>query len=419
MKYIYIIALFLVCFNVHGQGISFFDGKLEDAMLKAQQENKIIFMDFIAVWCEPCKKMAEEVFFREEVATYFNEKFVCVQIDVDQEKNIAKKYKVTQVPSMIFVDAKGREIRRMLGFTTPYSLLRVAKLVVGDALSLDEQWNAIQKDKNNLVLQQRFLLETPMLLPEVKDKKEVEKYRREKIVKNYLENKPREEMINLHDLSIIVTYCMAPKEENEPIEFVIRNLSRFMTVAPRDLLTAYLFRYQDGLVQKMAMEGNLKYKDQIARIHGDLKQVFDSVKTKSFPVEYLMTAKADALYCLYGKKDQAGYVKQQNDFFEKMGDLAGKEDYQNAVMTLMSTSNKKLTPASAEQVLLWLDRLLKFPLDVNSQILFVSFMGDCYVVLENNEKAKECYNQAFLQSFQMKNVKLQTYLRQKMDVLYQ
>lgn len=30
-----------------------------------------------------------------------------------------------------------------------------------------------QKDKNNLVLQQRFLLETPMLLPEVKVKKEV------------------------------------------------------------------------------------------------------------------------------------------------------------------------------------------------------------------------------------------------------
>ncbi|MFR5656683.1 MAG: hypothetical protein ACLUDU_01190 [Butyricimonas faecihominis] len=65
------------------------------------------------------------------------------------------------------------------------------------------------------------------------------------------------------------------------------------------------------------MDGDLEYKQQIARIKGDLKSVFDSVKTKSFSVEYLMTAKADAFYALYAQKDQAKYVRLQKEFLIK------------------------------------------------------------------------------------------------------
>ena len=79
-------------------------------------------------------------------------------------------------------------------------------------------------------------------------------------------------------------------------------------------LVSFFASYQDRLVQSMAMDGDLEYKQQIARIKGDLKSVFDSVKTKSFSVEYLMTAKADAFYALYAQKDQAKYVRLTKDF---------------------------------------------------------------------------------------------------------
>ena len=53
-------------------GIKFFKGTFSEALVKAKQENKILFVDFYAVWCVPCKKMAKTVFTQEEVGKYFN-----------------------------------------------------------------------------------------------------------------------------------------------------------------------------------------------------------------------------------------------------------------------------------------------------------------------------------------------------------
>lgn len=59
------------------------------------------------------------------------------------------------------------------------------------------------------------------------------------------------------------------------------------------------------------------------------------------------------------------------------------------------------------------DKLISFPMEVSEKAVFVASMGDCYLTLENKQKAKECFNQAFMMSLQSQDPQLQAYFQQK------
>src|SRR3712207_4751006 len=79
-----------------GNGIKFFQGSFEQALAEAKKQNKPLFVDFYAVWCGPCKRMAKTVFTQDSVGSYFNDKFISLQLDAEKSDNvaIAKQYKV-------------------------------------------------------------------------------------------------------------------------------------------------------------------------------------------------------------------------------------------------------------------------------------------------------------------------------------
>ena len=265
----------------------------------------------------------------------------------------------------------------------------------------------------------QILREMPIYSLGLTSRADAEKWqdRVEKLFQTYWNAKPREEMINEKDFGIIVLYCQKWEEKNDPVEFVIKHYEEYAKIIPAQMLISYLASYVNTLVNNLAMAGDLEYKQVLARLQGDLKPIFDVVQTKSLPVEYLMTAKADALYTLFREKDQEKYIQLQRDYLEKMGDLAGKEDYQNAAMNLLVKMQNKLTRESATQALLWLDKLISFPMEVSEKAVFVASMGDCYLTLENKQKAKECFNQAFMMSLQSQDPQLQTYFQQKVAAL--
>ena len=63
------------------------------------KSNAIVFADFYATWCMPCKMMSGII---DEIAKEHQEvKFI--KIDVDQNTELAIKYNVMSIPTMIII----------------------------------------------------------------------------------------------------------------------------------------------------------------------------------------------------------------------------------------------------------------------------------------------------------------------------
>lgn len=66
--------------------------------------DKPVLVDFWATWCGPCIAIAPTL---EEIAAEYDGEVVIAKIDVDNNRKLAKNYKVRAIPSMkIFVDGK-------------------------------------------------------------------------------------------------------------------------------------------------------------------------------------------------------------------------------------------------------------------------------------------------------------------------
>ena len=79
--------------------------------------NEVVFVDFYANWCGPCKMLAPSI---EKLADEHPEVKV-VKIDVDQEQTLAMQYQVQSIPTLITFK-NGQPVARQLGFI-PYQTL--------------------------------------------------------------------------------------------------------------------------------------------------------------------------------------------------------------------------------------------------------------------------------------------------------
>jgi thioredoxin-related protein len=108
--------IFLVHIGLSGQGISFFEGTWQDAIAKAKAEDKLLFVDAYAQWCGPCKSMAKNVFTQQKVGDYFNENFVSLKLDMENEGvTFGHKYPVKAYPTLFFLDGEGKVVKTIVG----------------------------------------------------------------------------------------------------------------------------------------------------------------------------------------------------------------------------------------------------------------------------------------------------------------
>lgn len=83
--------------------------QFDEKVLKAKVP---VLVDFYADWCGPCKMAAPVL---DELAEAANGKYEVMKVNVDENADVAEKYGVMSIPTVIlFKD--GKEVERKIGF---------------------------------------------------------------------------------------------------------------------------------------------------------------------------------------------------------------------------------------------------------------------------------------------------------------
>ena len=94
-------------------GLLILSGILLASVSSGQTQPKITFLEIGSVGCIPCKKMQPIM---KSIETRYGDQIKVIFHDVRKEKDVAEKYKVNLIPTQVFMDAKGKEIHRHVGY---------------------------------------------------------------------------------------------------------------------------------------------------------------------------------------------------------------------------------------------------------------------------------------------------------------
>jgi thiol:disulfide interchange protein DsbD len=93
--------------------------KEPEVLAKALREDKSILIDVYADWCVACKELDEKTYIVPEVAERLKN-FALLKLDFTRSspwaEEMKRKYEITGMPTVIFLDPSGEEITRFTGF---------------------------------------------------------------------------------------------------------------------------------------------------------------------------------------------------------------------------------------------------------------------------------------------------------------
>ncbi|SFT12664.1 Thioredoxin [Zhouia amylolytica] len=130
-KKIIFLSLLVLPVIAIAQGVNFEKITLEEALVKAKKENKLVFIDFYTVWCGPCKKMEKIVFPLEKVGDFYNKNFINLKLDAEKEgKTVADQYNVTGYPTLLYLDTDGKVLLKDTAFNPEDEFLKSGQRAV-------------------------------------------------------------------------------------------------------------------------------------------------------------------------------------------------------------------------------------------------------------------------------------------------
>ncbi len=94
------------------------------ALERARTEGKPVLVNFYADWCVWCKRLESTTLRDSKVAALLSDRVVPVNLDVDGDgRELSNQYRVDGLPTVLVLDASGREIGRIPGYMPPTGFL--------------------------------------------------------------------------------------------------------------------------------------------------------------------------------------------------------------------------------------------------------------------------------------------------------
>lgn len=120
MRLVAVIAALMIAAVAHAELPSSSDAVIRAALTSG----KPTVADFGARTCVPCKKMAPLL---EELNLELQGRANVLFTDVWTTQSLAQKYRVQMIPTQIFFDTSGKEIKRHMGFMSKDDILNELK----------------------------------------------------------------------------------------------------------------------------------------------------------------------------------------------------------------------------------------------------------------------------------------------------
>lgn len=98
---------------------------LANKNFKATTKRGVVLVDFWAPWCAPCKIIAPTL---NDIADSQNE-FMVAKVNVDHNQQLAQKFKVRNIPTMLILK-DGKEAGRIVGVKTKRAILKEVRTVM-------------------------------------------------------------------------------------------------------------------------------------------------------------------------------------------------------------------------------------------------------------------------------------------------
>lgn len=98
----------------------------DDNFSKTISENKVVLVDFWAVWCGPCKMIAPVV---EEIANQYAGKITVGKLNVDENRMTATEHGIMSIPTLLFFK-DGQVAERIIGFKTKSEIAKIIDKVL-------------------------------------------------------------------------------------------------------------------------------------------------------------------------------------------------------------------------------------------------------------------------------------------------
>lgn len=111
---ILLIASLLIANKPWNTGTIRWQKSFEQGLALAKQNHRLVFVDFYAEWCVPCKEMDRTTFRNPEVAKALAGA-IAIRVDIDERKDLAARYPSPGLPYICVLDSNGNLLKSFMG----------------------------------------------------------------------------------------------------------------------------------------------------------------------------------------------------------------------------------------------------------------------------------------------------------------
>ncbi|MCX5799820.1 MAG: thioredoxin family protein [Candidatus Eisenbacteria bacterium] len=112
---------------------------------RARIERKPVMIDFYTLWCHYCKVLDAKTYTDPSVIGSAKD-FVCLKINAERERQLARQFRISAYPIIVFLSRDGIEIKRIYGYVTAAVLDAALDGILNDKGTLDAR---AEKHKKN------------------------------------------------------------------------------------------------------------------------------------------------------------------------------------------------------------------------------------------------------------------------------